>query len=150
MFGIGGWELLVIIAVALLVLGPRRLPAAARAVGKSLQTLRRATIDLRRSIELDPEMEDLPRTLDEISRPIVPTSGLTPAARSRPKPDQDFAAPPPRADEPRRDLPPTGADASEAPWEPAADARRTPARTDEPPPKADGDDHGQGQDPERP
>jgi sec-independent protein translocase protein TatB len=89
-FGIGGWELVVILALALLVLGPRRLPAAARAFGRGLQTLRRATVDLRRSIELDPEMEDLPRTLDELGRPLVPPISYGAASRSRRKPDQDL------------------------------------------------------------
>jgi Tat protein translocase TatB subunit len=89
-FGIGGWELLVIIAVALLVLGPRRLPAAARAVGKTVQHLRRATVDLRRSIELDPEMEDLPRTLDDLGRPIITRPRTGSVGPPRPRPDQDF------------------------------------------------------------
>jgi sec-independent protein translocase protein TatB len=51
MFGIGPSELLVILVVALLVLGPKRLPEIARALGKGLAEFRRATADV--TSELD-------------------------------------------------------------------------------------------------
>jgi sec-independent protein translocase protein TatB len=51
MFGIGPSELLVILVVALLVLGPKRLPELARALGKGLAEFRRATADV--TSELD-------------------------------------------------------------------------------------------------
>ena len=43
MFGIGLPELLVIMIVALIVLGPKRLPEVAQALGKALAELRKAT-----------------------------------------------------------------------------------------------------------
>lgn len=43
MFGIGIPELLVILAVALIVLGPKRIPEAARSLGRGLAEFRRAT-----------------------------------------------------------------------------------------------------------
>ncbi len=41
MFNIGGGEILVILVIALIVLGPQRLPTAARQVGKAMGELRR-------------------------------------------------------------------------------------------------------------
>jgi Tat protein translocase TatB subunit len=46
MFGIGFQELLVILAVALIVLGPKRIPEVARSLGRGLAEFRRATIGI--------------------------------------------------------------------------------------------------------
>lgn len=46
MFGIGLPELLVILVVALIVLGPKRIPEVARSLGKGLAEFRRATGDI--------------------------------------------------------------------------------------------------------
>ncbi len=46
MFGIGTPELLVIFVVALIVLGPERLPEVARMLGRAMAELRRATSGL--------------------------------------------------------------------------------------------------------
>jgi Tat protein translocase TatB subunit len=48
MFGIGMTELLVILVIGLLVLGPKRLPELARSLGRGLAEFRRASTDMRR------------------------------------------------------------------------------------------------------
>jgi len=53
MFGIGPQELLVIMVVGLLVLGPKRLPELARSLGRGLTEFRRASSDLRQSLADD-------------------------------------------------------------------------------------------------
>ncbi len=50
MFGIGMPELLLILALAIIVIGPKKLPDIARAMGKGLAEFRRATDELRHSI----------------------------------------------------------------------------------------------------
>lgn len=50
MFGIGMTELLVVLVVALLVLGPKRLPEIARSLGRGMAEFRRASNDLRTSL----------------------------------------------------------------------------------------------------
>jgi sec-independent protein translocase protein TatB len=47
MFGIGTGELLVLLVLALLVLGPERMPRLARDIGKTVGDLRRTSDDLR-------------------------------------------------------------------------------------------------------
>lgn len=53
MFGIGAQELVIICVVALLVFGPKRLPELARTLGKGMAEFRRASSDLRASLEFD-------------------------------------------------------------------------------------------------
>lgn len=55
MFGIGPQELLVILVVGLLVLGPKRLPEIARSLGRGMAEFRRASSDLRQSLSLEDE-----------------------------------------------------------------------------------------------
>ena len=50
MFGIGMTELLLILVVALIVIGPKRLPEVARALGKGLAEFRRASDELRNAV----------------------------------------------------------------------------------------------------
>jgi TatA/E family protein of Tat protein translocase len=50
-FGIGAQELIVILVVALVVFGPKRLPELARSLGKGLAEFRRASSELRGSFQ---------------------------------------------------------------------------------------------------
>jgi TatA/E family protein of Tat protein translocase len=59
MFGIGMPELLVILGLALIVLGPKRLPEIARALGKGMSEFRRATDELKNELRnLDDEVQE--------------------------------------------------------------------------------------------
>ncbi len=50
---IGIPEMLFILAIALLIFGPRRLPEFGRTIGKALGEFRRATTDLKRSLDVE-------------------------------------------------------------------------------------------------
>jgi TatA/E family protein of Tat protein translocase len=53
MFGVGIPEILIILVIALLVLGPQKLPELAKALGKAMGEFKRATRDLRETLDLD-------------------------------------------------------------------------------------------------
>jgi TatA/E family protein of Tat protein translocase len=59
MFGIGMPELLLILGLALIVLGPKKLPELAKALGKGLAEFRRATDELKEEFrQMEREAED--------------------------------------------------------------------------------------------
>jgi len=84
MFGLGTWEIAIIMLVALLVLGPDRLPQLARTIGKGLREVRRATNDLRLNLEIDDD-DVRPRP---VSQRAPDPGGLTPVTPPRPDPYQ--------------------------------------------------------------
>ncbi len=51
MFNIGPGELMVILILALVLLGPDKLPDVARSIGKGMKEIRRATEDIRNTVE---------------------------------------------------------------------------------------------------
>ena len=61
MFGIGFPEILLIMALALIVLGPKRLPALARALVRGLAEFKRATDDLKQTFNEETNSYDLKR-----------------------------------------------------------------------------------------
>jgi sec-independent protein translocase protein TatB len=52
MFGIGTPELILILVVALIVIGPKKLPDIAKALGRALGEFRRATDEIKENIDL--------------------------------------------------------------------------------------------------
>jgi sec-independent protein translocase protein TatB len=68
MFGIGGSEIIVILIVALLALGPEKLPDAATKISKGIRELRRQTREVQQTIENDTELGGAIRDLKSALR----------------------------------------------------------------------------------
>lgn len=94
MFGsLGVPELLLIFAVILIVFGPRRIPEIGRTLGKALGEFRKATDDLKNTIEREVRLEELKKTtptLEELTTPFESVSRTAPL----------YESPALRADEP--------------------------------------------------
>ena len=97
MFGIGTPELLVILVVALIVVGPKRLPEVARALGKGLAELRRATSGLTEELHnariLMEEEARAAMLKSKGSPPAEPSAGAPSVTASAPAQQTDEAAP---------------------------------------------------------
>ena len=53
MFGVGTSELVIILIIALLILGPKEIPKVARTLGRGMRELQRAKDELKKNIEFD-------------------------------------------------------------------------------------------------
>ena len=70
MFGIGMPEMLLILAIALIVIGPKKLPDLAKSLGRALREFKKATSELKDSLEIDSELQDVKKSFSDISSDI--------------------------------------------------------------------------------
>jgi sec-independent protein translocase protein TatB len=70
MFGIGMPEMILILAVALIVIGPKKLPDLAKSLGRAMGEFKKATSDLKQSMEADTGLSEVKETLDDINSDI--------------------------------------------------------------------------------
>jgi len=66
MFGIGMPELVLILAVALIFLGPKKLPELARSLGKAMREFKKATDELKNTVNFDDEVKEIKHTIDDV------------------------------------------------------------------------------------
>jgi TatA/E family protein of Tat protein translocase len=80
MFGLGPTELIVILVLGVLLLGPQRIPEVASSLGKAIRSFRRATRELRDQIDIEDEvrrpLEDLRAALRDEPAPPPPAPRL--------------------------------------------------------------------------
>jgi TatA/E family protein of Tat protein translocase len=76
MFGLGPTELLVIVVLALVLLGPKKLPDAATGLGKAIRQFRKATRDLTDQLDIEDDVKqpfrELKAALRDEPAPYVP------------------------------------------------------------------------------
>ncbi|MFC1591001.1 twin-arginine translocase TatA/TatE family subunit [Thermodesulfobacteriota bacterium] len=95
MFGLGMQEIIIILVVALIVIGPKKLPEIAKALGRAMGEFKRATNDLKNNFDVEP--------VD-----LTPRPAARPAAAN--KPDSATEKEPPQPKEQQQDPPPSETD----------------------------------------
>jgi len=80
MFGIGMPEMILILAIALIVIGPKKLPDLAKSLGRAMREFKRATSEFKESIEIDDELKelkDVKKSFDDLSDEISENMDVT-------------------------------------------------------------------------
>ena len=74
MFGIGLPELIIIMVIALIVIGPSKLPDLAKALGRGMAEFRKASQEIKESLNLDEDIQevkrDLRQSMEDFDRPM--------------------------------------------------------------------------------
>lgn len=64
MFGLGMPEILMILAIALIVIGPKKLPDLAKTLGRAMGEFKRSAQDFKRSIDVETTVKDIKDVAD--------------------------------------------------------------------------------------
>jgi TatA/E family protein of Tat protein translocase len=111
MFNVGPAEIIVILLIALIVFGPKRLPEIGKTVGKGLREFRQATQGVKDELSLslsDDEDDDEPQPTTNTG---VSTSTGASTETSPTAPTADGAAPSPNGDSGATQSPPVSGEA---------------------------------------
>lgn len=137
MFGSLGFpEILLILVLALLIFGPKRLPEVGRTLGKGLSEFRRASTDLKRTVNAELSLDEDERPPTSRRPEIGPTSaepaapgGLATPAATAPRPVESSASEPPAAAEATVPPAPAEEEPASAEAEPHEEPAEEPAPT---------------------
>ena len=73
MFGIGMPEMILILVIALIILGPKRLPEIAKSLGRGISEFKRATQEFKENLDVDNDLKEARDTIREVKEDLEET-----------------------------------------------------------------------------
>jgi len=78
MFGIGMPEMLLILAIALIVIGPKKLPDLAKSLGRAMREFKKATNEFKETMHIDSELAEVKKAFNDINDDVKGAVDLKP------------------------------------------------------------------------
>ena len=63
-------ELLLLLAIALIVIGPKKLPDLAKSLGRAMREFKKATNEFKETIQIDEDLSDVKKAFDDLGEDI--------------------------------------------------------------------------------
>ncbi len=70
MFGMSMPELILIFAIALIVIGPKKLPDLAKTLGRALGELKQATGEFKKTVMMDEELDEVKNSIRDVKETV--------------------------------------------------------------------------------
>ena len=103
MFGIGMPEMILILAIALIVIGPKKLPDLAKSLGRAMNEFKKATREIKDSMDIDGDLKEVKKSFDDINNDVKEAVKVNPLksakadipVKEEPQEKSASSAPPP-------------------------------------------------------
>ena len=93
MFGIGMPEMILILAIALIVIGPKKLPNLAKSLGRAMREFKKATNEFKETMQIDSEMAEVKKAFydsnDDVKKAVDPKPDQEDKSDTRDKGDDE-------------------------------------------------------------
>jgi sec-independent protein translocase protein TatB len=104
MLGIGMQEIIIILVVALIVIGPKKLPDLAKALGRAIGEFRRAADDLKENLDINGLKEEKEKLMREFSKDKLSKNIMTKKDKEPEKAEKaEKAEEPEKVEEPEKE-----------------------------------------------
>jgi len=86
MFGIGMPEMLLLVAIALIVIGPKKLPDLARSLGRAMREFKKATNELKETLDIDEDLSEVKNAFDGLKKDTTDLLSVPAAGKDKTAP----------------------------------------------------------------